>query len=82
LGLEEDERNMLFLITYRHSLATTLRVSFERFKESDALPPAGLTTVARWQMLDASGGVTVCETSNPVPLAKWASEWVDVLTTA
>ena len=72
---------MLFLITYRNSLATTQRVSFERFKESDALPPVGLTMVARWHMLDSSGGVTVCETSDPVPLAKWASEWADVLTT-
>ena len=72
---------MLFLITYRNSLATTQRVSFERFKESDALPQAGLTMVARWHMLDGSGGVTVCETSDPVPLAKWASEWADVLTT-
>ncbi len=72
---------MLFLITYRHSLATTRRVSFERFKQSGGTPPEPVTMVARWHMLDGSGGVTVCETSDPVPLAKWASEWADVLTT-
>ncbi len=72
---------MLFLITYRHSLAPTQRVSFERFKQSEAMPPAGVTMVARWQMRDGSGGVTMCETSDPVPLARWASEWADVLTT-
>lgn len=73
---------MLFLITYRPSPAATQRVSFERYKQSGGTPPAGVTMVARWQMLDGSGGVTVCETSDPVPLAKWASEWADVLTTA
>lgn len=72
---------MLFLITYRSSAATH-RIGIERFKQSEAMSPAGVTMVARWHMLDGSGGVTVCETSAPVPLAKWASEWADVLTTA
>lgn len=70
---------MLFLITYRSSLATH-QIGIERFKQSgETPPPASVTTVARWHLLDSSGGVTVCETSAPVPLAKWASEWADVL---
>ena len=73
---------MLFLITYRSSLATH-HIGIERFKQSEvAMPQAGVTMVARWHMLDGSGGVTICETSDPVPLARWASEWADVLTTA
>ena len=70
---------MLFVITYKTSLATT-RTGQERFKETGgAAPPSGVRKIAGYHYLDGSGGYTIAESDDPIAMAKWANQWADVI---
>ena len=51
----------------------------ERFKSGGALPPDGVTMVARWHHTSGTGGFAIAETSDAVALGKWAQDWSDLL---
>ena len=71
---------MLFMVTYRTSLATT-RAGQARFMETGgAPPPAGVRKVAAYHCADGSGGYTIAETDDPVALARWCNQWADLIT--
>ena len=51
----------------------------ERFKAGGGLPPAGVKMIGRWHRADGSGAVVIAESNDSVALAKWATEWADVI---
>ena len=70
---------MLFMISYKTSLATN-RAGQERFIQTGgAPPPPGARKIAGYHYLDGSGGYTIAETDDPVALAKWCNQWTDVI---
>jgi hypothetical protein len=69
---------MLFLTTVR-TPTNSYGAVMERFKAGGAPPPAGIRMIGRWHRADGSGAVLVSESNDAVALAKWASEWADVI---
>ena len=51
----------------------------EKFLAGDAAPAPGVTHIARWFIVDGSGGVTISETDNPVLLYSSAIKWADLM---
>jgi hypothetical protein len=72
------EASMLFMITVR-TPSTAYKAVMERFKAGGGLPPAGVKMIGRWHRTDGSGAVVIAESNDAVSLAKWASEWADLI---
>ncbi|NKB48478.1 MAG: DUF3303 domain-containing protein [Alphaproteobacteria bacterium] len=55
------------------------QATIERFMETGAVPPEGVTMLSRWH--DAAGhrGFAISETDDPIALAKWCRGWTDLL---
>jgi len=51
----------------------------ERFIETGAKPPAGVTMVARWHDIAGGRGVAICETDDPLAVTRWCRAWNDML---
>ena len=69
---------MLFIVSFKTSPATR-DLGMERFKKTGGPPPAGVKMVGRWHNADGSGGVCIAETDDAGAIAKWCSDWTDVL---
>ena len=69
---------MLFMINVL-TPSSSYKAVMERFKAGGGLPPAGVKMVGRWHRADGSGAVVIAETNDAVALAKWTSEWADLI---
>ena len=71
---------MTFMIEYEIS-PDNRADAVERFLESGgAVPPAGVTMLARWHDAGMSRGWTICEADNAVDAGRWANQWADLIT--
>lgn len=69
---------MLFHVTYK--VAPGQRNSAqERFKNTGALPPDGVTLKGRWHSINGDHGFNLAETSDIEAFGKWIQEWSDIL---
>jgi len=50
------------------------------FKQTGALPPAGVTMLGRCHSVEGLRGFTIAESSDAVAVAKWVQSWTDLLT--
>ena len=69
---------MLFHITYEFSPGERNNAQ-ERFKETGALPPDGVTMHGRWHSAAGHVGFLVAESSDTVAIGKWMQSWTDLL---
>ena len=70
---------MIFHITYQ--LSPERRTEAQgRFKQTGALPLAGVTMLGRWHSVEGLRGFTIAESSDAVAIAKWVQSWTDLLT--
>lgn len=51
----------------------------ERFGETGALPPEGVTMLARWFDVAGGRGFAISETDDPVAIVRWCREWTDLM---
>lgn len=70
---------MHFHITY--SIAVEHRDNAEaRFKDTGALPPEGVSLVARWHDAGGRRGFMVVEASDMALVARYMRDWTDLIT--
>ncbi len=69
---------MLFMITYKTSLATR-HAAQDLFKQTGGAPPAGVQKIASYHYADGSGGFTIAESNDAIALGQWANQWADVI---
>ncbi len=70
---------MLFLMTFKTSLATK-RAGQARFKEAGgAAPPESVQLIASYHYADGSGGCLVVDANDAMVLTGWANIWADVI---
>ena len=53
--------------------------TLERFGQTGALPPEGVTLQARWFEMGGGRGFMLAETDDPVTLASWCRQWGDLI---
>jgi len=70
---------MLFHVAYQVS-PEQRNAAQDRFKETGALPPTGVTIKGRWHSVSGLAGFTLVEASDPQTIAKWLQDWTDLLT--
>ena len=70
---------MVFHITYKISPGKR-NEGQKRFKDTGALPPAGVTMIARWHSAAGLCGFMIAESSDAEAIARWTQEWTDALT--
>lgn len=51
----------------------------ERFKQTGAPPPDGVTMIGRWHAAEGNRGWLVAETDEPDAIARWLQEWTDLI---
>ena len=51
----------------------------ERFKQTGAPPPKGVTMVGRWHSAEGNRGWLIAETDDPAAVARWLQEWSDLI---
>lgn len=51
-----------------------------RFRETGAVPPAGVTLRGRWHEPGSRRGFMVLEASDPTSVAKYLRDWSDLIT--
>lgn len=69
---------MLFHITYEFSVQERDQAQ-QRFKETGALPPDGVTMLGRWHSAAGRRGFIIAESSDAVAISKWTQGWTDLL---
>ncbi len=69
---------MVFHLTYKISPGKR-DAAQQRFKDTGALAPAGVTMTARWHSAEGLRGFIIAESSDAEPIARWTQEWTDVL---
>ena len=69
---------MLFHITYELSPQERDQTQ-NRFKETGALPPEGVTMQGRWHSAAGLKGFMIAESSDSVAISKWTQGWTDLL---
>lgn len=69
---------MKFIVHWSQTHAT-FRAGIERFKETGALPPEGVTLLGRWFGMNGQG-FAVVEASDAKALFAYAAEWSEFLT--
>jgi hypothetical protein len=69
---------MLFHISYELSPLARDQAQ-KRFKETGALPPAGVTMQGRWHSAAGQKGYMIAESSDAVAICKWTQGWTDLL---
>lgn len=70
---------MLFHIEYEF-LAEVRKDAQDRFQETGAPPPEGVTMLGRWHTVQGRKGFMIAESDDPVALGKWTQQWTDLLT--
>lgn len=55
------------------------RAALERFRATGAPVPEGVTLLGRWHAPGSQSGFALCETDDPVGVARHIAEWGDVL---
>ena len=53
--------------------------TMERFSGTSAMPPEGVSLVARWFAAAGGRGFMVAETDDPVALSSWCRQWNDLI---
>lgn len=51
----------------------------ERFKQTGAPPPEGVTMVGRWHAAEGNRGWLIAETDDADGIARWLQEWTDLV---
>ncbi len=69
---------MIFHITY-HATPDVWNKTQQRFKETGAAPPPGVTMMGRWHSVQGHKGFIIAESADAEALAKWIQEWTDIL---
>ena len=69
---------MQFMATWRIK-PEHVSQSVERFKETGAMPPAGVKMIGRWHDVAGGHGFTLAETDDPVAISSWCMRWADLL---
>lgn len=69
---------MLFHISYKFSPQERDQTQ-QRFKETGALPPEGVTMLGRWHSAAGCKGFMIAESSEAVAISKWTQGWTDLL---
>ena len=70
---------MIFHITYSY-LPERRNAAQQRFKETGAPSPAGITMIGRWHDSGGQRGFLIAETSEGEAIARWLQDWTDLLT--
>lgn len=69
---------MLFHITYEF-VPQERNQAQQRFKETGAPPPAGVTMQGRWHSAAGCKGFMIAESTDAVAISKWTQEWTDLI---
>jgi Protein of unknown function (DUF3303) len=69
---------MIFHITYQATPQLRNNAQ-QRFKETGAPPPAGVTMMGRWHSAQGLKGFAIAESEDAEAIAKWLHEWTDLL---
>lgn len=69
---------MIFHITYR-ATPDSWKNAQQRFKETGAPPPAGVTMTGRWHSVQGHRGFIIAESDDAEAIAKWMHGWTDLL---
>ena len=71
---------MLFLLSWTLTNKLNAYRAFSQMSEQDDTQDAGqnVRIVGRWHHVGGSGGVCICESDNPVHVARWATNWSEV----
>ncbi|MFW2367797.1 MAG: DUF3303 domain-containing protein [Desulforhopalus sp.] len=69
---------MLFHISYELS-PHERDLAQQRFKDTGAPPPQGVTMQGRWHSAAGRKGFMIAESSDAVAIAKWTQGWTDLL---
>ncbi len=69
---------MLFHITYEFSPHERDQAQ-QRFKETGAPPPEGVTMQGRWHSVAGCKGFMIAESTDAVAISKWTQSWSDLL---
>ncbi len=70
---------MLFHITWQFD-STQRNDAQQRFGETGAPPPEGVSMLGRWHSVAGLEGFLVAESADAVAIGKWMQDWSDVLT--
>ena len=70
---------MVFHIEYK-LLPEARNEAQQRFRETNAQPPPGVTMIARWHYAQGRKGFFIAETSDAEAIAKWTQGWTDLVT--
>lgn len=69
---------MRFHITYEF-VPQERNQAQQRFKETGAPPPAGVTMHGRWHSAAGCKGFMIAESTDAVAISKWTQEWTDLI---
>jgi hypothetical protein len=69
---------MLFHITYEFDPADREEAQ-ARFKDTGALPPAGVEMLGRWHAVAGQLGFIIAESSDGEAIGQWMQDWTDLL---
>ena len=51
----------------------------ERFRETGAVPPEGVTLIARWHDVAGGRGFGLARSDDPAAIARWCLQWSDLM---
>lgn len=70
---------MIFHIAFEYTPEQRDKVH-ERFKQTGAPPPGGVTMTGRWHGVNGNRGFLVAESSDAEAVARWLQEWTELIT--
>lgn len=70
--------SMIFYITFEYDPRQRDAVH-ERFKQTGAPPPEGVSMTGRWHSVEGNRGFLVCESSRADSIARWLQEWTELI---
>ncbi len=76
--MENREDHMTFVVHWVFDPENRNQAQ-DRFKQTGAPPPEGVTMHSRWHAASGLEGWAVCESDDPVALCKWTQDWTDLL---
>lgn len=69
---------MIFYITFEYDPRHRDAVH-ERFKQTGAPPPEGVSMTGRWHSVEGNRGFLVAEFSRTDSIARWLQEWTELI---
>lgn len=69
---------MIFHITFEYDPRHRDAVH-ERFKQTGAPPPEGVSMTGRWHSVEGNRGFLVAESSRADSIARWLQEWTGLI---